>query len=231
MPVQKTPASGMRRTIARRLAESKFSAPHFYLKSDIDVGPLMQARTELNDERARQGLPKVSFNAFIIRLAAEALRRHPNINAGWEDDAILTYGRADIGVAVALPDGLITPVVRDCWDRGIIDIDADLRVLIDRARSGRLKPQEYTGATFTISSLGGFGVNEFTAIINPPGSAILAVGEARRMPVVTGSDDLDIRTIMTVTMSCDHRVIDGANGAVFLSDLKQLIEKPVRALY
>jgi pyruvate dehydrogenase E2 component (dihydrolipoamide acetyltransferase) len=153
------------------------------------------------------------------------------VNSSWKGDSILRFGRADIGLAVAQPDGLITPVVRDCWNRTIPDIDRDLKILIDRARNNRLKPEEYTGATFTISSLGSFGIHEFTAIINPPGSAILAVGEARKIPVITESDDIDIVLTMTVTMSCDHRVIDGAEAALFLRDLKGLIEDPYRMLY
>jgi pyruvate dehydrogenase E2 component (dihydrolipoamide acetyltransferase) len=230
MPVREVPASGKRKVIARRLAESKFSAPHFYLKADIDAGSLMAARARLNEERAGEGRAKLSFNAFLIRLAAEALRRHPQVNAEWRGESIAYFGRADIGLAVAQPDGLITPVVRDCWNRGIADIDADLKLLVDRARSGKLRPGEYTGAGFTISSLGSFGIHEFTAIINPSGSTILAVGEARRLPVAGEGDEVRVKTIMTVTLSCDHRVVDGVTGALFLGDLKRTIEDPVRAL-
>jgi pyruvate dehydrogenase E2 component (dihydrolipoamide acetyltransferase) len=227
-PAQEEAVSRKRAVIARRLAESKYSAPDFYERIDIDVGQLMEARRRLNQSRQDD---KVSFNAYLMRFTAEALRRHPVVNSSWRGDSILRFGRADIGLAVAQPDGLVTPVVRDCWNRTIPDIDRDLKILIDRARNNRLKPEEYTGATFTISSLGSFGIHEFTAIINPPGSAILAVGEARKIPVITESDDIDIVLTMTVTMSCDHRVIDGAEAALFLRDLKGLIEDPYRMLY
>jgi pyruvate dehydrogenase E2 component (dihydrolipoamide acetyltransferase) len=226
VPAREEPISRKRAVIAKRLAESKFAAPHFYERIDIDVGPLMESRRRLNESRH-----KVSFNAFLIRFVAEALRRHPVVNSSWSGEKILRFGRADIGLAVAQPDGLVAPVVRDCWNRSIPDIDRDLKILIDRARNNRLKPEDYSGATFTISSLGSFGIHEFTAIVNPPGSAILAVGEARKLPVVTGDDDIDIVLTMTVTLSCDHRVIDGAEAANFLRDLRGMIEDPFQVLY
>ncbi len=220
--------SGKRKVIAERLSQSKFGAPHYYLKAVIAVDGLMAARLEINKKRQND---KLTFNAFLVKFVAEALKRHPVVNSSWQGDKIVRFGRADIGIAVAQPDGLITPVLRDCWNRGIAGLDAELKLLIEKARANKLKPDEYTGATFTISSLGTYGIHEFTAIINPPGSAILAVGQARREPVVGVNDGIQIRTNMTVTLSCDHRVIDGAEGALFLNDMKEMIEYPVFALY
>ncbi len=226
--VEEITVSGKRKVIAERLSQSKFSAPHYYLKAVIAVDGLMAARRELN--KKRQG-DKLTFNAFLVKFVAEALKRHPVVNSSWQGDKIVRFGRADIGIAVAQPDGLITPVLRDCWNRGIAGLDAELKSLVEKARNNKLKPEEYTGATFTISSLGTYGIHEFTAIINPPGSAILAVGQARREPVVDEGDEIQILTNMTVTLSCDHRVIDGATGALFLNNLKEMIENPVFALY
>jgi len=223
---EEIPVSGKRKIIAERLSLSKFSAPHYYLKAAIAVDGLMDARRELNKKRQN-----LTFNAFLVKFVAEALKRHPAVNSSWQGDRIVRFGRADIGIAVAQPGGLITPVLRDCWNMGIAGLDAELKSLVEKARTNKLKPDEYTGATFTISSLGTYGIHEFTAIINPPGSAILAVGQARREPVVGENDEIRIRTNMTVTLSCDHRVIDGAEGALFLNDLKEMIENPVFALY
>jgi pyruvate dehydrogenase E2 component (dihydrolipoamide acetyltransferase) len=220
------PVSGKRKIIAQRLSESKYSAPHYYLKVVASVDELLKSRKLLNSKMEN----KVSFNAFLIKLTAEALRKHRMVNAGWQDDVITQYGSADIGLAVAQPDGLITPVVKDCWNRGIVDIDSELKVLIDKALNNRLKPEEYSGATFTITNLGSYGIREFTAIINPPGSAILAVGQAVKEPVVGEDDNISIRSNMALTLSCDHRVIDGAVGALFLNELKEMIEDPIMAL-
>ena len=227
MTTQKIALSGKRKVIAQRLSESKFSAPHYYLRSIVAMDDLLQARKELN----RRVPEKVSFNAFLIKFVAEALRRHPIVNAGWQSDHILQYGRADIALAVAQPDGLITPIVRDCWNRGILTIDAELKVLIDKAKNNKLKPEEFTGATFTITNLGSYGIHDFTAVINPPGSAILAVGEARREPVVGDDDEIEIRTNTVLSLSCDHRVIDGAEGALFMQDLRGMMENPIQVLY
>ncbi len=223
------PLSGKRKIIAKRLAESKFSAPHYYLKIDVAADSLMAARAELNSRREE----KVSFNAFLIKFVAEALKRHPAINTGYEEEAIVRRGRADIGLAVAQEDGLITPVVRDCGGKGILAIDGELKNLVARARDNRLTPEEYTGAGFTISNLGSYGILDFTAIINPPGAAILAVGRIDKKAVEDEEQPGKIRFVptMILTMSCDHRVIDGAVGAAFLATLKQLIEDPVQALY
>ena len=221
------PVSAKRKIIAKRLAESKYSAPHYYLKMAVFTESMMKARKDLN---ATLGY-KVSVNAFLIKFAAEAMKRHPSINSTWEGDTIRQFGSIDIGLAVAQDDGLVTPIVRDCGRKGIIEIDSELSALIERARGNTLTPEDYTGATFTISSLGAFGVDEFTAIINPPGSAILTIGQMKKVPVVSADDEITIRTQVNLTLSCDHRVIDGAKGAEYLSELKSTIEDPVRVLY
>lgn len=221
------PVSQKRRIIAQRLSESKFTAPHYYLRLTVRMDGLLQARQAWNAGAAE----KLSLNAFLIKFAAEALKRHPPVNSSWRGDSILRYGRQDIALAVAQEDGLITPVVRDCGGKGIVSIQRDLSALIEKARQGTLVTEEYTGATFTISNLGSYGIEEFTAIINPPGSAILAVGEIRREPVVMANDELQIQSRLRLTLSCDHRLIDGAVGAAFLQDLKEMMEEPVRALF
>jgi len=226
---QRIPVSGKRKIIAQRLAESKFSAPHYYLRMDIAVDELVEARRRLNERLGSQG--KVSLNAFLLKLTAEALKRHPQVNASWEGDAILRRGSIDLGLAVAQEDGLITPVVRDCGSKGVLAIDRELAALVDKARTNRLAPEDYSGATFTLSSLGSAGILEFTAIINPPGSAILAVGRIRKTAEVGDDDQIRVQSTMIVTLSCDHRVIDGAVGAAFLADLKRMIENPIEALY
>ncbi|NLM78934.1 MAG: 2-oxo acid dehydrogenase subunit E2 [Ruminococcaceae bacterium] len=221
------PLSNKRRVIASRLSDSKYSAPHYYLNILVEMDELMAARSRLNASAEN----KVSVNAFLIKYVAEALRRHSRVNASWQGDSIIEYGRVDIGLAVAQEDGLITPVVRDCTAKGIRQIDEELQVLIQKARKQTLTPEEYTGATFTISSLGSFGIESFTAIINPPCSAILAVGEIKKTPVVQPDDSLKIRQLMKMTLSCDHRVIDGAVGARFLADLRDIMQDPVRLLF
>lgn len=221
------PVSGKRRIIAQRLSESKYSAPHYYLNIEVEMDDLLASRKRLNAAPDT----KVSVNAFLIKLTAEALKRHPRVNASWQGDSIIEYGRIDIGLAVAQKDGLITPVVRDCANKGIRQIDDELQILIEKAHKQTLTPEEYSGATFTISSLGSFGIDSFTAIINPPGSAILAVGEIKKTPVVRPDDLIAVCQIMKMTLSCDHRVIDGAVGALFLADLRDMMQEPVRTLY
>ncbi len=221
------PVSKKRKIIAQRLAESKYSAPHYYLKIRVEMDTLLHARQALNARATK----KVSLNAFLLKFVAESLKHHPMVNATWQGDSILKHGAIDIGLAVAQPDGLITPVVRNCGAKGIVTIDEDLQALIQKAQNNRLDPEEYSNATFTISNLGSFGIQEFTAIINPPGSAILAIGEIRKEPVVGDNDELFIRSLMTLTLSCDHRVIDGAVGAAFLKTLKDMLEEPIRTLY
>ncbi|MGA2974248.1 MAG: dihydrolipoamide acetyltransferase family protein [Spirochaetia bacterium] len=228
---QVLPISRMRQIIARRLTESMYTAPHFYLTVAVGMDELLSSRARMNAGREK----KLSVNAFLMALAGRALARHPQVNSSWNGDTLLLHATADIGLAVALPDGLVTPVVRDCGRKGIAGIDAELADLVERARAGRLAPQEYAGATFTISNLGAAGIDEFTAIINPPGSAILAVGAVRREPVVEesgpeGESRVVIRQRMRITLSCDHRVIDGAVGGAFLRDLADMLENPLLAL-
>ena len=223
------PLSGMRKAIAQRLAESMFSAPHFYLTVTVEADELLAFRGRLNEGREK----KVSFNAILMALAGRALARHPRVNSSWNGQSIIHRRGVDIGLAVALPDGLITPVVRDCGRKGVLAIDAEIAELVGRARAGKLLPAEYEGATFTISNLGSFGIEEFTAIINPPASAILAVGAVRKEPVILTRPDGDhvaARQLMRMTLSCDHRVIDGAVGAAFLRDLADTLENPALGL-
>jgi pyruvate dehydrogenase E2 component (dihydrolipoamide acetyltransferase) len=216
----------MRRVIAQRLSASMFTAPHYYLMLPIRADNLMQDRkTTVN---AKGG--KVSLNAYLMKFVAEALKKHPRLNSSWRDDAIFHFDSIDIGLAVALPDGLVTPVVRDCGAKGILEIDAEIGEMIPRALTGTLLPEEYSNAGFTISNLGSFGIEEFTAIINPPGSAILAVGAFVREVVVEEEDSISLQTRFHATLSCDHRVVDGAVGAAFLKYLRNLIEEPIRAL-
>jgi pyruvate dehydrogenase E2 component (dihydrolipoamide acetyltransferase) len=228
---ERIPVSGKRKIIAQRLSESKYSAPHYYLRIDVDAGAMMAARQRLNARLPKEAGGKVSPNAFLIKFVAETLKNYPAVNASWQGDTILRFGKIDVALAVAQEDGLITPVVRDCGSKGIVQIDRELKVLIDRALNNKLAPEEYSGATFTISSLGTSGILEFTAIINPPGSAILAVGRIHKVPVVEDDGSIGVRSQMMLTLSCDHRVIDGAVGAAFLSDLKAGIEYPIDHLY
>jgi pyruvate dehydrogenase E2 component (dihydrolipoamide acetyltransferase) len=223
---QVVPLSQMRKIIARRLSESMYSAPHYYLTVAVGMDELLASRTRLNAGREK----KLSVNAFLMALAGRTLARHPQVNSSWNGDSYLRHATADIGLAVAMPEGLITPVVRDCGRKGIAAIDAELVDLISRARAGKLAPAEYSGATFTISNLGMSGIDEFTAIINPPGSAILAVGAVRKEAVVEKDDAIVVRQRMRVTLSCDHRVIDGAVGAAFLRELADMLENPMLAL-
>ncbi len=221
----RVPLSKMRSIIADRLGTSWTQAPHFFVRAAVDMENLLALRASVNAGRDK----KLGLNSFILRIAAAALERHPIINASWEGDAIRYLPSADIGLAVALDGGLITPVVRSCESKGIEAIDAELADLVARARNGGLLPEEYSGASFTISNLGSFGVEEFTAIINPPGSAILALGATAKEAVVRG-DDIVARNTMRITLSSDHRVIDGAVAAAFVAELKSLLEEPGKAL-
>jgi pyruvate dehydrogenase E2 component (dihydrolipoamide acetyltransferase) len=217
------PLSAMRRTIARRLAESTGPIPHFYLTVDYDVTSLLSIRQQLNDIHGA----KISVNDFIVRAAALALRHHPNINASWGDDAITQHGNVHIGIAVATPEGLITPVIRDADQKSVPAIAQEVRDLAGKAKNRKLLPNDYQGSTFTISNLGAWGIEEFTAIINPPNSAILAIGTAEARAVVVDRE-IVVRDRMKITMSCDHRVIDGATGAEFLKTLRAYVEQPLR---
>lgn len=218
------PLSAMRRTIAKRLAESLGPIPTFYLTADYDVTNLMSIRQQMVELSGT----KVSLNDFIIRAIALALRHHPNVNASWGEDAITQHGEVHVGVAVATADGLITPVIRNADQKSVVDIASEVRALADKAKNRRLKPDEYQGSTFTISNLGAWGIEEFTAIINPPNAAILAIGTAEARPVVDANRQIVVRDRMKVTMSCDHRIVDGAIGAEFLKTLRQYIEQPLR---
>lgn len=217
--------TAMRRTIARRLAESTGPIPHFYLTVDYDVTNLVSMRQQLIDIEGS----KVSLNDFIVRAAALALRHHPNVNASWGDEAITQHGEVHVGIAVATPEGLITPVIRNADQKAVSDIAQEVRALADKAKNRKLKPEEYQGSTFTISNLGAWGIEEFTAIINPPNSAILAIGAAEARAVVVDRQ-VTVRDRMKITMSCDHRVIDGASGADFLKTLRQYVEQPLRLM-
>jgi len=220
------PVSRKRQTIAKRLGESLFTAPHFFLTLSIEMDNLLEARDRINAKRKE----KVGLNPFILKFLAEALKRHQALNSSWEGEYIQNHSSVDLGIAVAQPDGLITPIVKNAGSKGILQIEAELKDLIERARSGGLKPEEFTGATFTISNLGSFGIEEFTAIINPPGVAILALGATIKTPVVADDDSIVVRRVMKVTLSCDHRVVDGAVGAAFLTEFKRMVEDPYQVL-
>ncbi len=226
--VEEVPVTQMRKTIARRLATSIGPIPTFYLTIEVDMGRMMELRKRVNERLEGQGI-KASINDFLIKAVASALTRHPEINASWQDTVIRRYGRVHIGVAVAVEEGLITPVVRDAHAKGVAQIAQEVKELAARARERKLQPEEYTGATFSISNLGMFGIEEFTAIINPPEAAILAVGAVEEKPVVENGEVV-VRPRMRMTMSCDHRVIDGATGARFLQTLKDYIEEPMMML-
>ncbi|WP_336728608.1 pyruvate dehydrogenase complex dihydrolipoamide acetyltransferase [Achromobacter ruhlandii] len=223
---RRVPHSGMRRAIARRLTESKQQVPHFYLTVDCRMDALLALRAQAN----QGGAVKLSVNDFIVRAAALALREVPEVNASWHDDAIEFHAGADISVAVATDGGLVTPIVRDADVKPLSAIAAEIVELAGRAKVNRLKPEEFTGGSLTVSNLGMYGIKQFAAIINPPQAAILAVGAAERRPVVDDNGDLKAATVMTVTLSADHRVVDGAVGARWLAAFRALIEAPVRIL-
>jgi pyruvate dehydrogenase E2 component (dihydrolipoamide acetyltransferase) len=223
LETKEIPLTAMRRTIAKRLAESTGPIPHFYLTAEYDVTNLLSLREQVNEIA---GI-KTSVNDFIIRAAALALRHHPNVNASWGDEAITQHGEIHIGIAVSTPEGLITPVVRNADQKSVTDISNEVRTLADKAKNRKLTPNDYQGSTFTISNLGAWGIDQFTAIINPPNVAILAIGAASAQPVVIDRQ-IVIRDRMKVTMSCDHRVVDGALGADYLRTLRSYLEQPVR---
>ena len=218
----------MRKTVARRLGESLGPVPHFFLTVDVDMTRALAARKRVNELLAARGA-KASINDLVIKAAAVALTHHPECNAWWQGDSVRRFHRAHIGVAVAVPDGLITPVVRDAQAKGLGQISTEVRELAGRAREKKLQPHEYTGSTFSISNLGMFGIEEFTAVINPPEAGIIAVGAVEERPVAVGGEVI-VQPRMRVTMSCDHRVIDGAQGARFLATLKSFLEEPAAIL-
>jgi pyruvate dehydrogenase E2 component (dihydrolipoamide acetyltransferase) len=217
------PASQIRQTIAKRLVTSLGPVPHFFLTTEIEMDRAAEMRKGIN---ALDPDLKISINDIIIKVAAAALIQHPQVNASFQEKVVRYYEHADVGVAVAIEDGLITPVVRAADQKSLSQIAAEVRELAERARSKRLKPEEYTGATFSVSNLGMFGIDEFTAVINPPEGAILAIGAMSAKPVVR-ENEIVIRQMMRVTMSCDHRVIDGATGAKFLQTFKKILENPL----
>ncbi|WP_063568836.1 pyruvate dehydrogenase complex dihydrolipoamide acetyltransferase [Achromobacter ruhlandii] len=223
---RRVPHSGQRIGIARRLTESKQQVPHFYLTVDCRMDALLALRAQAN----QGGAVKLSVNDFIVRAAALALREVPEVNASWHEDAIEFHAGADISVAVATDGGLVTPIVRDADVKPLSAIAAEIVELAGRAKVNRLKPEEFTGGSLTVSNLGMYGIKQFAAIINPPQAAILAVGAAERRPVVDDNGDLKAATVMTVTLSADHRVVDGAVGARWLAAFRALIEAPVRIL-
>jgi len=228
LPPRVVKASSMRRTIARRLTESMQLIPHYYLTVDVDIAPLSDARKAMNAELEAAGR-KVSLNDLIIKAAAVALRRVPEVNASWMGKEIHYHQVVDISVAVAVDEGLMTPVIRDADRKGVAQIADEVRELAGRARDKKLQPEEMTNGTFSISNLGMFGIEEFTAVINPPEGAILAVGTIRNEPVVEDSAIVPGRR-MRFTMSCDHRIIDGATGAKFMAAFKRIVESPLNML-
>ncbi len=219
------PVSQMRKTIARRLAESKFSAPHFYLTLEVDMEQAMAAREAINQVAE----VKVSFNDMVVRAAAAALRKHPAINASWLGDRIRYNQHVHVGVAMAVEDGLLVPVVRHADQKSLSAIASEVKAYSAKAKEKKLQPSDWEGNTFTISNLGMFGIEAFTAIINPPDACILAVGAIRSVPVVKGGQVVPGQ-VMKLTLSCDHRVVDGASGSAFLQTLKRLLEQPVTLL-
>lgn len=217
--------SQMRKVIAKRLAESKFTAPHFYLTLEIDMDNAIKARKAVN---ANEGM-RISFNDMVIKAVASALKKHPNVNSAWMGDTIRRNQHIHIGVAVAVDEGLLVPVIRFADTKGMMEIGAEVKELAGKAKSKKLQPQEWEGNTFTISNLGMFGIESFTAIINPPDSCILAIGAIKQIPVVKDGQVVP-GNVMKVTLSCDHRVVDGATGAEFLNTFKQYLENPVMML-
>ena len=219
------PVSQMRKTIAKRLSESKFTAPHFYLKVTVDMDKAMEARKQMNEVAQ----VKLSFNDIVVKAAAVALKQHPTVNSAWMGDKIRTNEHVNIGVAVAVPDGLLVPVIRYADTKSLSHISLETKEFASKAKNKELQPKDWEGSTFTISNLGMFGIDEFTAIINTPDACILAVGGINQVPVVKNGEIVPGNT-MKLTLSCDHRLVDGASGAAFLNTLKGLLEEPVRLL-
>ena len=222
--------SGMRKGIAERLVQSKAPVPHFYLNIDIDAGPLMEARAELKSGGEDSDTSKITVNDFVLKAAVMAAVKVPKVNASFDNDATVQYADVDLGIAVAIEDGLLTPVIRAAQDKSLREISELAKDLANRARNKRMKPEEFQGGSFTVSNLGGMGIDSFSAIINPPQGFILAVGKINKMPVIDNCDQVIIGHRMSIWMSCDHRVIDGALGAVYLKELRHLLENPALLL-
>jgi pyruvate dehydrogenase E2 component (dihydrolipoamide acetyltransferase) len=222
--------TGMRKVIAQRLVESKGPVPHFYLNIEVDAGPLMSARAELKAGGEGSDTAKITVNDFILKASVDAAVKVPKVNASFDEDAIVQYQDVDLAVAVALEEGLITPVIRAAQSKSLREISEAMKDLAHRARNKRMKPEEFQGGTFTVSNLGGYGIDSFSAIINPPQGFILAVGAIIKQTVVDDCDNIGVGHRMAITMSCDHRVIDGALGADYLKELRRLLENPTLLL-
>jgi pyruvate dehydrogenase E2 component (dihydrolipoamide acetyltransferase) len=218
--------SGMRKIIAQRLVESLGPIPHFYLNIEIDAGPLMEAREELKSAGEGAEAAKITVNDFVLKAAVQAAVKVPRVNASFDGDAIVQYADVDLGIAVAIEDGLLTPVIRAAQNKSLREISELAKDLAHRARNKRMKPEEFQGGTFTVSNLGGMGIDSFSAVINPPQGFILAVGKITKVPVIDDCDQIVVGHRMSLTMSCDHRVIDGALGAEYLKELRHLLENP-----
>ncbi len=230
-PHQLVPHSNIRKVIARRLTEAKSTIPHFYVSMDVEIDAMIKLLNELNAKSPKEGdgAYLITINDLVIKASAATLRRVPTVNAAWTDEGMVLFDDVDISVAVAIPDGLITPIIRKADQKGLATISREMKDLAGRARTGKLKPEEFQGGGFSISNMGMFGVSEFAAIINPPQSAILAVAAGQKRPVVK-NDSLAIATVMTVTLSVDHRVVDGALGARWLREFKRIVEDPLSLL-
>jgi pyruvate dehydrogenase E2 component (dihydrolipoamide acetyltransferase) len=222
--------SGMRKIIAQRLVESLGPVPHFYLTIDVNAGPLMEAREELKSAGEGADPAKITVNDFVLRAAVQAAVKVPRVNASFDGDAIVQYADVDLGIAVAIDDGLLTPVIRAAQNKSLREIGELAKDLAHRARNKRMKPEEFQGGTFTVSNLGGMGIDSFSAVINPPQGFILAVGKITKVPVIDDCDQIVVGHRMSLTMSCDHRVIDGALGAEYLKELRHLLENPALLL-
>ena len=229
-PGSRLQLSGMRKGIAERLVQSKAPVPHFYINIEVDAGPLMAARAELKAGGEGTDASKITVNDFILKAAVMAAVKVPKVNASFDGDAIVQYADVDLGIAVAIEDGLLTPVIRAAQNKSLREISELAKDLASRARNKRMKPEEFQGGSFTVSNLGGMGIDSFSAIINPPQGFILAVGKINKMPVIDNCDQIVVGHRMSIWMSCDHRVIDGALGAVYLKELRHLLENPALLL-
>jgi pyruvate dehydrogenase E2 component (dihydrolipoamide acetyltransferase) len=222
--------SGMRKIIAQRLVESLGPVPHFYLQIDVNAGPLIEAREELKSAGEGADAAKITVNDFVLKAAVQGALKVPRVNASFDGDVIVQYADVDLGIAVAIEDGLLTPVIRGAQDKSLREISELAKDLAHRARNKRMKPEEFQGGTFTVSNLGGMGIDSFSAVINPPQGFILAVGKITKVPVIDDCDQIVVGHRMSITMSCDHRVIDGALGAEYLKELRHLLENPALLL-
>ncbi len=226
-----TKLSTMRSVIAKRLTESKTTIPHFYLEIEVDAKPLFDLRVQLNDALGKLATPvKLSLNDFVLKAAAEAVRRVPAINASFQGDSVVQFADVQLSFAVAIAEGLITPIIKEAQNKSLIQISGEAKSLAVKAKEGKLKPDEFQGGTFTVSNLGMLGIDRFSAIINPPQAAILAVGNILKKPVVGANDEIIVGQRQSFTLSVDHRVVDGAVGAAYLKELRELIEKPALLL-